>query len=177
MTTSGRIETGGNWAANGRSGFWAVDRDTDRSTTHAGGPAGVGYLLEVDRGRCLEGARRAQREVGAERVEGRGPIRFVGDIIDAQPQAQRLVPDQRDIALDGIEGAVMFSGFDGPSQTRAASSAAAYWVLDDFDNRVAKGQTLDSLIARSCRSWKKMHDVRKTCKKIPQTKPQTRMGF
>lgn len=51
--------------------------------------------------------------------------------------------------VDGIEGAVMFSGFDGPSQTRAANSAAAYWVLDDFDERAAKGQTLDSLIAQA----------------------------
>ena len=51
--------------------------------------------------------------------------------------------------VDGIEGAVMFSGFDGPSQTRAANSAAAYWVLDDFDERAAKGQTLDSLIAKA----------------------------
>ncbi|OYW44803.1 MAG: hydrophobe/amphiphile efflux-1 family RND transporter [Sphingomonadales bacterium 32-68-7] len=55
--------------------------------------------------------------------------------------AERVLP------IPGITGTVMLSGFDGPSETRAASSAAAYWVLDDFDDRTADGHTLDSLIA------------------------------
>lgn len=51
--------------------------------------------------------------------------------------------------IEGVIGAVMFSGFDGPSQTRAANAAAAYWVLDDFEERGAKGQTLDKIIAEA----------------------------
>ncbi len=40
--------------------------------------------------------------------------------------AERMLP------IDGISGTVMLSGFDGTSETQSASSAAAYWVLDDF---------------------------------------------
>ncbi|AKM07611.1 efflux RND transporter permease subunit [Pelagerythrobacter marensis] len=55
--------------------------------------------------------------------------------------ADRVLP------IDGIDSVVMLSGFDGTSETQSASSAAAYWVLDDFDERADKGQTVDSLIA------------------------------
>ncbi|HWJ68684.1 MAG TPA: multidrug efflux RND transporter permease subunit [Sphingobium sp.] len=57
--------------------------------------------------------------------------------------ADRVLP------IPGIKGTVMLSGFDGPSETRAASSAAAYWVLDDFKERAAKGQTLEALMAKA----------------------------
>ena len=53
---------------------------------------------------------------------------------------------ERVLKIPGIKGTVMLSGFDGPSETRAASSAAAYWVLDDFKARAAKGQTLAKLM-------------------------------
>ncbi|MBO9712959.1 efflux RND transporter permease subunit, partial [Sphingomonas sp.] len=52
----------------------------------------------------------------------------------------------RVLKIPGIKGSVMLSGFDGPSETRAASSAAAYWVLDDFKTRAAKGETLAKLM-------------------------------
>jgi len=53
----------------------------------------------------------------------------------------------RVLRIDGVKNTVMLSGFDGPSETRAASSAAAYWVLDDFKERAAKGETIDKLMA------------------------------
>jgi hydrophobe/amphiphile efflux-1 (HAE1) family protein len=52
---------------------------------------------------------------------------------------------ERVLKLDGISGTVMLSGFDGPSETRAASSAAAYWVLDDFEERAKHGHTIEAL--------------------------------
>jgi hydrophobe/amphiphile efflux-1 (HAE1) family protein len=52
----------------------------------------------------------------------------------------------RVLKIPGIKGSVMLSGFDGPSETRAASSAAAYWVLDDFKARASHGQTLAKLM-------------------------------
>jgi hydrophobe/amphiphile efflux-1 (HAE1) family protein len=55
--------------------------------------------------------------------------------------ADRVLP------IEGITGAVMLSGFDGTTQTQSASSAAAYWVLDDFAARQGKGQSVDELIA------------------------------
>ncbi|AKH44113.1 hydrophobe/amphiphile efflux-1 (HAE1) family protein [Altererythrobacter atlanticus] len=57
--------------------------------------------------------------------------------------AERVLP------IEGIIGSVMLSGFDGTSETQSASSAAAYWVLDDFDKRAAKGQTLEKLMAQA----------------------------
>ena len=55
----------------------------------------------------------------------------------------------RMLAIDGIEDTVMLSGFDGTSETQNASSAAAYWVLDDFESRAANGQTVDALMAQA----------------------------
>jgi hydrophobe/amphiphile efflux-1 (HAE1) family protein len=54
--------------------------------------------------------------------------------------AERMLP------IPGINNTVMLSGFDGASETRNASSSAAYWVLDDFDDRAARGQTIDALM-------------------------------
>ena len=56
---------------------------------------------------------------------------------------------ERVLRIDGVKNTVMLSGFDGPSETRAASSAAAYWVLDDFKQRSAKGETLEKLMAEA----------------------------
>jgi hydrophobe/amphiphile efflux-1 (HAE1) family protein len=53
---------------------------------------------------------------------------------------------ERVLKVPGVKATVMLSGFDGPSETRAASSAAAYWVLDDFKTRAAKGQSLAKLM-------------------------------
>ena len=57
--------------------------------------------------------------------------------------ADRMLP------IDGIRDSVMLSGFDGTSETQNASSAAAYWVLDDFSERASKGQTVDALMAEA----------------------------
>jgi hydrophobe/amphiphile efflux-1 (HAE1) family protein len=56
---------------------------------------------------------------------------------------------ERVLKIPGVSGTVMLSGFDGPSETRAASSAAAYWILDDFEERAKHGQSLDQLIAKA----------------------------
>jgi hydrophobe/amphiphile efflux-1 (HAE1) family protein len=55
----------------------------------------------------------------------------------------------RVLKIPGIKGSVMLSGFDGPSETRAASSAAAYWVLDDFKARAKHGQSLAKLMGEA----------------------------
>merc|ERR1711969_252018 len=55
--------------------------------------------------------------------------------------ADRVLP------IEGIKGTVMLSGFDGTTQTQSASSAAAYWVLDEFENRKGSGKSIDELIA------------------------------
>jgi hydrophobe/amphiphile efflux-1 (HAE1) family protein len=52
----------------------------------------------------------------------------------------------RMLKIPGISNTIMLSGFDGASETRNVSSAAAYWVLDDFDERAKKGQTIDKLM-------------------------------
>jgi len=56
---------------------------------------------------------------------------------------------ERMLKIDGITGTVMLSGFDGTSETQSASAAAAYWVLDDFKERSAAGQTIDALMAEA----------------------------
>jgi hydrophobe/amphiphile efflux-1 (HAE1) family protein len=60
-------------------------------------------------------------------------------------QVMKKVAD-RVLKIPGVKASVMLSGFDGPSETRAASSAAAYWVLDDFKARASKGQTIEKLM-------------------------------
>jgi len=54
--------------------------------------------------------------------------------------ASRILP------IEGIKGSVMLSGFDGASQTMAPNAAAAYFVLDDFEERDPQGLTLDRLM-------------------------------
>jgi hydrophobe/amphiphile efflux-1 (HAE1) family protein len=55
----------------------------------------------------------------------------------------------RVLPIAGVTGSVMLSGFDGTSETQSASAAAAYWVLDDFENRAGKDQSIDELIAKA----------------------------
>ena len=52
-----------------------------------------------------------------------------------QKVAKRLLP------LAGVKGAVMLAGFDGPTQTLAPNSAAAYIPLKSFEERAALGVT------------------------------------
>jgi hydrophobe/amphiphile efflux-1 (HAE1) family protein len=75
--------------------------------------------------------------------------------------AERMLP------IDGIEGTVMLSGFDGTSETQSASAAAAYWILDDFDERGAKGQTVDALIAEAQKATADINEARLMIVKPP----------
>ncbi|MEP9400465.1 multidrug efflux RND transporter permease subunit [Sphingomonas sp. VNH70] len=51
----------------------------------------------------------------------------------------------RILPLDGVKGAVMLAGFDGPSQTLAPNAAAAYIPLKDFKDR--KGIHVNDVMA------------------------------
>jgi hydrophobe/amphiphile efflux-1 (HAE1) family protein len=75
--------------------------------------------------------------------------------------AERVLP------IPGIKGTVMLSGFDGPSETRAASSAAAYWVLDDIKLRQSRGQTIDKLIAEASKATADINEARLMIVKPP----------
>ncbi len=75
--------------------------------------------------------------------------------------AKRMLP------IPGIKGTVMLSGFDGASETRAASSAAAYWVLDDFKDRAGKGQTIDKLMAEAAKATADINEARLLIVKPP----------
>ncbi len=55
--------------------------------------------------------------------------------------ASRILP------LDGVKGAVMLAGFDGPSQTLAPNAAAAYIPLKDFKDR--KGIHVNQIMAEA----------------------------
>ncbi|KRA84467.1 efflux RND transporter permease subunit [Altererythrobacter sp. Root672] len=75
--------------------------------------------------------------------------------------AARMLP------IDGIKGTVMLSGFDGTSETQSASSAAAYWVLDDFEDRAGKDQTIDALIAKAQKATADITEARLMIVKPP----------
>jgi hydrophobe/amphiphile efflux-1 (HAE1) family protein len=75
--------------------------------------------------------------------------------------AERVLP------IDGIKGTVMLSGFDGTSETQNASSAAAYWVLDDFSERAGKGQDVDTLIAEAQKATADINEARLMIVKPP----------
>ena len=75
--------------------------------------------------------------------------------------ADRMLP------IDGITGSVMMSGFDGTSETQSASSAAAYWILEDFETRAAKGLTLDALLAKAQQATADINEARLMIVKPP----------
>jgi len=75
--------------------------------------------------------------------------------------AKRMLP------IDGIKGTVMLSGFDGTSETQSASAAAAYWVLDDFEERASKGQSLDKLMAEAQKATADINEARLMIVKPP----------
>jgi hydrophobe/amphiphile efflux-1 (HAE1) family protein len=74
---------------------------------------------------------------------------------------------ERMLKIDGIDGTVMLSGFDGTSETQSASAAAAYWVLDDFEDRASKGQTIDALIAEAAAATADINEARLMIVKPP----------
>ena len=75
--------------------------------------------------------------------------------------AERVLP------IEGITGTVMLSGFDGTTQTQSASSAAAYWVLDDFENRQGNGRSVDELIAKAQAATADINEARLMIVKPP----------
>ncbi|CAN5325309.1 multidrug efflux RND transporter permease subunit [soil metagenome] len=56
---------------------------------------------------------------------------------------------KRILPLAGVKGAVMLAGFDGPSQTLAPNSAAAYIPLKSFEERAKLGVTIGSIMAKA----------------------------
>ncbi|WCT71852.1 multidrug efflux RND transporter permease subunit [Sphingomonas naphthae] len=57
--------------------------------------------------------------------------------------AAKLLP------IAGVKGSVMLAGFDGPSQTLAPNSAAAYFPLKSFEERQALGVTFAQIMAEA----------------------------
>jgi hydrophobe/amphiphile efflux-1 (HAE1) family protein len=74
---------------------------------------------------------------------------------------------ERMLKIDGIKGTVMLSGFDGTSETQSASAAAAYWVLDDFKERAAKGETVDKLMDEARKATADINEARLMIVKPP----------
>ncbi|HET6525252.1 multidrug efflux RND transporter permease subunit [Sphingopyxis sp.] len=60
-----------------------------------------------------------------------------------QKVARRVLP------VDGVLGSVMLAGFDGPSQTLAPNSAAAYFPLKSFEERKELGVTFEDIMAEA----------------------------
>jgi hydrophobe/amphiphile efflux-1 (HAE1) family protein len=60
-----------------------------------------------------------------------------------QKVAARVLP------VDGVLGSVMLAGFDGPSQTLAPNSAAAYFPLKSFAERQKLGVTLADIMGEA----------------------------
>ena len=52
----------------------------------------------------------------------------------------------RILPIPGVKGSVMLAGFDGPSQTLAPNSAAAYVPLQSFEERKKLGVTFDGIM-------------------------------
>ncbi|WP_423141535.1 efflux RND transporter permease subunit [Parablastomonas sp. CN1-191] len=89
-----------------------------------------------------------------------------GSAVTRTDAVMKKVAD-RIMAIDGVTGAVMFSGFDGTTQTQQASSAAAYVVLDTFANRERKGLTVDALVAEAQKATADINEARLMIVKPP----------
>ncbi|MBC2667295.1 efflux RND transporter permease subunit [Novosphingobium flavum] len=74
---------------------------------------------------------------------------------------------ERVLKIDGIKGTVMLSGFDGTTQTQSASSAAAYWVLDDFASRQKKHLSVDVLVDEARKATADINEARLMIVKPP----------
>src|SRR3546814_10583123 len=57
-----------------------------------------------------------------------------------QKVARRVLP------IEGVLGSVMLAGFDGPSQTLAPNSAAAYFPLKSFEERGKLGINFEDIM-------------------------------
>jgi hydrophobe/amphiphile efflux-1 (HAE1) family protein len=71
-----------------------------------------------------------------------------GSSVERTDAVMRKVAD-RILPLKGVKGAVMLAGFDGPSQTLAPNSAAAYIPLQSFEDREKLGVSLASIMAEA----------------------------
>jgi hydrophobe/amphiphile efflux-1 (HAE1) family protein len=71
-----------------------------------------------------------------------------------QKVARRILP------LAGVKGAVMLAGFDGPSQTLAPNSAAAYIPLKSFEERRKLGVTFAGIMAEAQKATADINEAR-----------------
>jgi len=71
-----------------------------------------------------------------------------------QKVAKRILP------LAGVKGAVMLAGFDGPSQTLAPNSAAAYIPLKSFEERRKLGVTFAGIMDEARKATADINEAR-----------------
>jgi hydrophobe/amphiphile efflux-1 (HAE1) family protein len=71
-----------------------------------------------------------------------------------QKVAKRILP------LKGVLGSVMLAGFDGPSQTLAPNTAAAYVPLLSFEERKKLGVTVGSIMAEAQKATADINEAR-----------------
>ena len=72
--------------------------------------------------------------------------------------AARILP------IKGLRGAVMFAGFDGPSQTLAPNSAAAYIPLKSFaERKKLKASPTPSIMAEAQKADRRLSTRRGSC--------------
>jgi len=82
-----------------------------------------------------------------------------GSSVDRTDTVMRKVA-ARILPLAGVKGAVMLAGFDGPSQTLAPNSAAAYIPLKSFAERQKLGVTLGSIMAEAGKATADINEAR-----------------
>jgi hydrophobe/amphiphile efflux-1 (HAE1) family protein len=66
---------------------------------------------------------------------------------------------KRILPLDGVKGAVMLAGFDGPSGTLAPNSAAAYIPFKSFEERAKLHATVGSIMAAAHKATADIDDA------------------
>ncbi|QDZ08637.1 multidrug efflux RND transporter permease subunit [Sphingomonas panacisoli] len=82
-----------------------------------------------------------------------------GASVERTDAVMRKVAD-RILPLKGVKGAVMLAGFDGPSQTLAPNSAAAYIPLKSFEEREKLGVTLQSIMDEARKATGDINEAR-----------------
>ena len=71
-----------------------------------------------------------------------------------QDVAKRILP------IPGVKGSVMLAGFDGPSQTLAPNTAAAYVPLESFEKRQELGVSFEDIMAEAQRRTADINEAR-----------------
>ena len=82
-----------------------------------------------------------------------------GSSVERTDAVMRKVAD-RILPLKGVKGAVMLAGFDGPSQTLAPNSAAAYIPLKSFEDREKLGVTLQGIMNEARKATADINEAR-----------------